>query len=626
LDLTPYLGNLLPAAPVAVTLHLGAVLTGMLMPFWLVVGGFVGTVAHLAAGPVLHRFGFLPRWQAGMDAIQTQIATGIDFWRAFSIGVTLAVAVISVHQVLTTSRRRRDELREQLTGARTDLPGDCQHPDCGRPARVRGYCLRHLGRGDLGLWLAVALFIPAALYPLVLAKTLFPALLTTGLLVTFAGLAFLYAPLVSYLTARLEGFAGREAALPQVDDAARALTGFHGVEVWLVPFPSRTLAGQTEAFRTAELVGLRFTSLLQAELLLVPLILVASLVYWAFLWRLGPIPSEGYPYAQTVWPLRAFDQAMLLSSTIASRTFGPGDSVDGEELPEGQIAWSPRPLQDGQWWCWRVRATRDLEIPDPAKREYGAWSQVGYFATAFKGTGARPALPDPLRQLPARKSREAPGAGDRPPTPVLVWPADGAVVGEPGPALRAAVEGESGDGLAYEFQLDPLPTFAGEPRQRSSEGTLFTAVLWRDLRFTGDRRDNDRDGRVDEEVVNDRDDDDDGKVDEDVGHPLDGRKWPVSGLGAMVGLAGYFCLAAVGLPLLLLWGYVQSVNGVPALLLPQILGALLARLALWRWYGPQEWRRHAMVLAVGFGAGMALVGTFCAILVLMTRIAGSLLS
>ncbi|MFA6108751.1 MAG: peptide transporter, partial [Candidatus Latescibacterota bacterium] len=50
LDLTPYLGDLLPAAPVAVTLHLGAVLTGMLMPFWLVVGGFVGTVAHLAAG------------------------------------------------------------------------------------------------------------------------------------------------------------------------------------------------------------------------------------------------------------------------------------------------------------------------------------------------------------------------------------------------------------------------------------------------------------------------------------------------------------------------------------------------------------------------------------------------
>jgi hypothetical protein len=318
---------------------------------------------------------------------------------------------------------------------------------------------------------------------------------------------------------------------------------------------------------------------------------------------------------------------MLLSSTVASRTFGPGESVDGAELSAGQAAWTPRPLEDGQWWCWRARATREVEVPDPAKREYGAWSQVGYFFTSpARGRSHPPAVPESLRQLPPRKHHEAPVAKGRPPIPVLVWPADGAAVGTASPALRVAVEEESSEDLAFEFQLDRTPVFAGEPLQRSSEESLFTEVFWRDLRFTGDRRDNDRDGRVDEEVVNGRDDDDDGRIDEDTGHPLDGRKWPVAGLGTVVGLAGYFGLAAIGLPLFLLWGYVQSVNGIPALLLPQILGALLARVALWRWYGPQEWRCHAMVLTVGFGTGMALVGTLCAILALGARVAGSLLS
>jgi hypothetical protein len=73
------------------------------------------------------------------------------------------------------------------------------------------------------------------------------------------------------------------------------------------------------------------------------------------------------------------------------------------------------------------------------------------------------------------------------------------------------------------------------------------------------------------------------------------------------------------LPIFLIWGYVQSVNGIPHDLLPQIFGALLARFYFWKRYGKQQWRQYAMVLTVGFGVGMSLIGMFCAALAMISK-------
>ena len=75
-DLTPYLGNILPATPIGVALNLGPIFTGLLMPFWSVIGSFCGVVIHTISGPILHDLGFLPGWEIGMDTIRTQISTG----------------------------------------------------------------------------------------------------------------------------------------------------------------------------------------------------------------------------------------------------------------------------------------------------------------------------------------------------------------------------------------------------------------------------------------------------------------------------------------------------------------------------------------------------------------------
>jgi len=623
-DLTPYLGNVMKATPLGITLHLGPIFSGLLMPFWAVIGAFSGVMVHTFVSPILYNWGFLPRWELGMDTIRTQIATGIDFWRAFSIGITIAVTIISFYQLFSLGRQKRAELRSQLTGSRTRFPDICQHPDCNHPAQVRGYCLKHLGRGDFNMWVCVALFCVAAFYPIFLAKTLFPTLVGTSLLVIFVLMAFVYAPILSFVSARLDGLIGKEVAIPYVDEAIRFLTGFRGVEIWFVPFPARNFGGHAEGFRVVELTGMRFTSLLKAEFLMLPIVFGVSLMYWSFLWRLAPIPSESYPYAQLMWPLKAFDQALYLSSTMYSKMWRAGEEVEGEWVSPGQAVWSPSNLQDRRWWFWRVRSTREVDIPDPVKREYGEWSEMGYFFTDFRDAGEISEPPPMVRQLERRRAETRAKSGGSPP-PRLLWPPEGTVVTTPNPHFKAVVGIAPGDTVDFYFEVDRLPSFDGEFLQRSSDTPLLFEVLWKDLKFTGNRKDDDGDGQVDEEVVNGEDDDGDEKIDEDTGHPLDGRKWPIIVFGATFGLTAYFILSLLGMPIFLIWGYVQSVNGIPHTLVTQIIGALLARFYFWKRYGKQQWRQYAMVLMVGFAVGMALIGMFCAALAMIVKAVSSLM-
>ena len=801
-ELSPYFGNIIQAAPLGISTSLGAVFAGLFMPFWGVIGSFAGVMLHTAMSPFLYAWGYLPRWELGMHTIETSIVTGIDFWRAFSIGITIAVTIVSFHQLFSTGREKQAELREKLQLQRTDQSGMCKHADCLRPAEVRGYCLKHLGRGDFNMWVCASLFCVAAIYPIVLAKTLFPALVSTGLLVLFVLIAFVYAPIMSFVSARLDGLVGRNISIPYVEDAIRFMTGFRGVEIWLVPFPTRNFGGHAEGFRVVELTGMRFTSLLKAELFMLPIVLGVSLMYWNFLWRLGPIPSESYPYAQVYWPLEAFDRALAFSATMYNKTWRAGEELEGDIVPNGQVVWSPPNLEDGRWWYWRGRITRDLEVPDPVKRDYEPWSQTGYFYTDFSG-GDAPPPPEAAEKIAAAASTSSD-------VPQLLWPPNGMAIATPNPNFRAAINLAPGDSVDFYFEVDRLPSFDGEALQRSSDMPLLFEVLWQDMRFTGNRKDDDgdlniaalvesvepeglggqlgladgdrlraingvelrvpqwdteridryftqgadsvfaawerdeqtmrravvrrsgevlglefaadtsfveswteydavrvatvaeaglghrlglqagdylmtingqsieqdtwqseevraafaavveetattvlveweRDGDrlqglvadasslplgltyregaiegIDEELVNNRDDDGDGLIDEDTDHPLGGRKWPIIIGAASFGLVAYFALTFLGMPIFMIFGYVQSVTGIPHYLIPQIIGALLARYYFWKRYGKQQWRQYAMVLSVGFGVGMALVGMFSAALSIINKAVSSL--
>jgi hypothetical protein len=616
-DLTPVLGRFFGATPIAISFSLSPIFAGLLLPFWSVMGSFAGVLSFIFLSPMLHHYGFMPHWVPGMGAIQTQITAGVDFWQPFGMGVTLAVAIISITQVIRAGRERTvDNNHEKVHGSDHDT---CRHPDCSKQSQVRGYCIEHLNRGDFPLWICLSLFFLGAAYPILLAKTLFPTLVTTGLLVIILLIAFVYAPLMSFVSARLDGLIGQNIQIPHLHEATVFLTGYRGVEIWFVPLAGADFGGGAETFRIIELTGMRFTSLLKAEVVMVPIVLGASLMYWSFLWKLAPIPSQAYPYVQTFWPARAFAAAVTYSATQYSVTYEPGEEVEGRIVPPGEVAWSPANLQNNSLYYWRVKMSLDTTIKNPDKRIYGPWSETAWFTTDFSGgsNGVR-GSPEILTLPLSRK------ADLSLPQPLPIRPLLGTVIDEPETIFHVRLpEGWQDRDAAYMIELDTDPEFRGDFFQSSSETPMFFQIYWRDPKSAGDGRDEDFDGLADEEVRNQKDDDGDGAIDEDLRHPLDGEKWPILVVGLFFGLGLYSFLGFFGMPMFFVWGYIRAVASAGAAtffaMFTEVIGALLARYYFWPKFGKQHWRQVAMVLAVGFGVGMSLVGMFCAATLMISK-------
>jgi hypothetical protein len=169
------------------------------------------------------------------------------------------------------------------------------------------------------LWVGIGLYLLAALGYIVLCLCLleddrFPL---TFLLV----FAFLLTPLVSYANARLLGLSGQAVGLPLVREGAFLLSGYRGADIWFAPIPYGDHGRRAQMFREVELTGTRLTSIARAELLILPVALGCGFLFWTLVWRMGPIPSVAFPYAQQYWHLIALRQFTWISLTTGS---GPG--------------------------------------------------------------------------------------------------------------------------------------------------------------------------------------------------------------------------------------------------------------------------------------------------------------
>ena len=71
-------------------------------------------------------------------------------------------------------------------------------------------------------------------------------------------------------------------------------------------------------------------------------------------------------------------------------------------------------------------------------------------------------------------------------------------------------------------------------------------------------------------------------------------------------LFGGFSLA--GISTQYLYGGLGALNGYPHTVVMIFIGAALGRYVLAKKYGREAWQNYAPILAVGFGAGMGLIG------------------
>jgi hypothetical protein len=286
IDFTPNTQKILPAAQSALGTDLGAVLVGFVLPFPVVVGSFVSSIgAHIIANPFLQRAGILSHWTQGIDVQQTQLVNYFDFWLSFgAIGSSIAVAVIGVISLIIALTKRKGE------------KGVAAAPRFAPPP----------GRGDIPIWISLLVWAIGASAYVWMCHHLVP-LFPVWILLFFA---FIWTPLFSYVNARLAGLAGTAVSIPYVKEASVALSGYRGVDIWFAPIPLSDYGGMAQHFRTVELTRTKFISIVKVELLMLPIMLLCSFLFWSFIWRLAPIPSASYAYASKIWPVTA--QAQLL--------------------------------------------------------------------------------------------------------------------------------------------------------------------------------------------------------------------------------------------------------------------------------------------------------------------------
>ncbi len=300
MDFTTHLKSVLPAAPLAVVTNLGALLAGFVLPFWVVVGAFIGQIGRaLMVNPILYHQGILHRWTCGMTYQPTRIANDLDFWISFSIGLAIVVAVVGIWSVakIFAARKKHGEVRQKL------LPPE--------------------GRGDIKIVFAFLIWAASTVGYVLLVHILVPDFPVW--MIVFFG--FIFTPFLSYISARMIGITGSAAgaAFPFVREGMFYLSGYKGAAIWFAPVPMFNQGQIAQTFKQLELTKTKFGSLIKMFVLSLGIMIISSFIFWSLIWKLAPIPSAAYPYVQKVWPYFGTMQALWASSTLP----GGGDLMAG---------------------------------------------------------------------------------------------------------------------------------------------------------------------------------------------------------------------------------------------------------------------------------------------------------
>ena len=294
IELTGHTEDLLPAVATGIQMDLGLVFLGMVLPFWAVIGGIVGVIITIVANPILYQNGILTRWHPGMKTVDTIFANNFDFYMSFSIGLGLAIAFIGIWHVVRSFRKSDSASKGSLR-------------DLFRPPP---------GRGDFNFWISIGIYVFSTISYVLLCLWLVPNFPW----IFFIGYGFIYTPIVSYITARMEGIAGQFVSLPLVREisfiAGAKYFGYQGIEIWYAPIPIHNYGEATVNFRQIELTGTSIRGIIKSEIVVFPIVMTASLLFSQFIWRLAPIPSNAYPFAQEVWHLQALNTLLMQSSTL----------------------------------------------------------------------------------------------------------------------------------------------------------------------------------------------------------------------------------------------------------------------------------------------------------------------
>lgn len=329
LDTTTMTETILPATPTGVIIDPGIIITGMVLPFWAIMGSFAAILVTLIANPILHACEVLVQWQPGMNTVNATFVNSIDFWMSFGFGTSAAIALISVYSTIRDIIRRGREAKNQAAAgvAAADAVSE-------RDKAVSSlWRTPNLGRGDWPISLCIAGYILSSTILVSLCNVLVP-----GILPFLIFFVCFYNPFISYVNARLLGLTGQHVDIPFIREGCFILSGYNKLDIWLAPIPLANYGAMAQSFRINELTGVRFRSLIFTDLVAVPTAFLLSFFFWGFIWKANAIPSDIYPAAQLNWELQAKSTTLLYSATFHPESEAAAETAPDAAAPAAQTS------------------------------------------------------------------------------------------------------------------------------------------------------------------------------------------------------------------------------------------------------------------------------------------------
>ena len=293
-DFTAYTEDFLPAVATGMSFDMGNLILGMTLPYFSMLGSFIGLIFTFIMNPILYANGMMTTWKQGDDTVTTLFANNVDFYFSFQIGVSLAIAIYGIAVAIMTVRRNRD------TAAGKQSMEEIEHR-----SKLRGHVP--------GKWVCLSYIVTCSSY-ILLSGWLIDW--HPGVMAVLFFFGFLYTPLISYVTARLEGLAGQVIEIPFITELAFIMSGYTGVKIWFMPIPKSNYGVQVVNYKQAELLGCKFGSIWKAQFFLFPVIIISTILFSSFIWSLAEIPSAVYPFTMEIWDLNAKNACLLYSSTL----------------------------------------------------------------------------------------------------------------------------------------------------------------------------------------------------------------------------------------------------------------------------------------------------------------------
>jgi len=283
-DLTTVLAQIIPGAGYAFTINPIPYVTGFLLPVGISVAQFLGSFAYYFIGTsVITYLGLWPA-ETQPETIKTwnlwllQDRAVLYFFNSIQIGLSIAVAIVPflIHprmlgRLLSTLKR----MREAVEGG-----SKLQNP-----------------------YILLGIFLLTAGASVALNILLVPDLLYFIWLLLFYTIFWSF--FVSFISTASAGYTFGSLSIVYQKELLIYYSGVSNPAVWFAPIQSFSGSGIAQAFKEADICGVKHSEYLKAFILVGILGLLAGFLYVNLFWSIQPFPSGAYPYTITGWAVEA---------------------------------------------------------------------------------------------------------------------------------------------------------------------------------------------------------------------------------------------------------------------------------------------------------------------------------